>query len=152
MARSQRGGVWFALQSAFLLALLGSPFIDRRRPPPAARILGLSLVASGAGVAVAGYRELGVSHSPWTTPAGDDGRLVTTGIYGRLRHPIYAGWCLGSLGLEVLAGSRLGGGVVGALMVFYDLKSREEDKLLAARYPCAGDYRAAVKRFIPGIY
>ncbi|HSS11117.1 MAG TPA: methyltransferase [Acidimicrobiales bacterium] len=138
------------LQSVFFLALLGSPLIDRHRPPAAARLLGLGLFTGGVGVAVAGYRELGKSHSPWTTPTAAG--LVTSGIYSRIRHPIYAGWCLGSLGLEVLAGSRLGVGVVGGLMVFYDLKAREEDRLLVERYSGGAGYRSAVNRFIPGVY
>jgi protein-S-isoprenylcysteine O-methyltransferase Ste14 len=82
----------------------------------------------------------------------DGAGQVTAGVYGRIRHPIHAGWILGSLGLEVLSGSRLEVGVVGALMVFDDRIAREEDRLLADRYPGAADYRAAVERFIPGVY
>jgi hypothetical protein len=61
------------------------------------------------------------------------------------------GWCLGCLGFEVSTGSRLGLGLVGTVTVFYDLRSREEDRLLAARYPGASHDRAAVKRFVPGV-
>jgi protein-S-isoprenylcysteine O-methyltransferase Ste14 len=152
MADPPRGAVWFALQSALFLALLTSPLFDRRRPPAGARLLGLGLLSGGGLLAHGGYRELGASHTPWTTPAAAGAELVTTGVYGRVRHPIYAGWCLGCLGFEVWAGSRVGVGLVGVLIVFYDLRSREEERLLAARYAGMSDYRVAVKRFVPGVY
>jgi protein-S-isoprenylcysteine O-methyltransferase Ste14 len=69
-----------------------------------------------------------------------------------MRHPIYAGWCLGSLGFEVFSGSRLGASLAAALIVFYDLKAREEDQHLAERYPGAASYRAHVKRLVPRVY
>jgi protein-S-isoprenylcysteine O-methyltransferase Ste14 len=69
---------------------LATPFLQRVAVPRLLGVLGLGVLASDVTVAVAGYRALGSSHSPWTTPAAD-GRLVTAGIYRRLRHPIYAG-------------------------------------------------------------
>jgi protein-S-isoprenylcysteine O-methyltransferase Ste14 len=148
----RRGGAWFVVQLLLFIAVLGAPMVRRKRPTLAVRLLGLGLLDSGATVAVAGYRELGESHSPWTTPTAEHGALVTTGMYARLRHPIYAGWCLGSLGFEVATGSRLGISAASALIVFYDLKSREEDRHLADRYPGAGRYGSDVKRFVPGVY
>jgi protein-S-isoprenylcysteine O-methyltransferase Ste14 len=150
MPAGRHDGLWFGLQSAFFLGLLVSPVVERRRTAALVRSLGAGLAGAGAIVAVAGYRELGEMHSPWTAPRGTG--LVKSGIYSRIRHPIYAGWCLGGLGLEILAGSRLGVGAVAALAVFYDVKSREEDKLLVRRYPDADGYIVSVKRFVPRVY
>jgi protein-S-isoprenylcysteine O-methyltransferase Ste14 len=133
------------------LALLAAPFLQHLDAPLLVRLLGLVLLAGGIVVAVAGYRALGSSHSPWTTPI-DDGRLVETGIYARIRHPIYAGWCLGALGGELLAGSIVGVGVALALVVFYDRRSREEERFLADRYPDYAAYKRRAERFIPGVY
>ena len=149
---NRRGGPWFVVQLLFFVALLGAPMVRRRRPALVVRVLGLGLLGAGAAVAVAGYRDLGESHSPRTTPNEERCGLVMTGIYGHVRHPIYAGWCLGSLGFEAVTGSRLGVSVAVALIVFYDLKAREEDRHLADRYPGAASYRADVKRFVPGVY
>jgi protein-S-isoprenylcysteine O-methyltransferase Ste14 len=85
-------------------------------------------------------------------PNAERDELVTTGIYGHVRHPIYAGWCLRSLGFEAVTGSLPGVSVAAALFVFYDLKAREEDRRVADRYPGAVRYRAEVKRFVPGVY
>ena len=149
---NRRGGPWFVVQLLFFVALLGAPMVRRRRPALVVRVLGLGLLGAGAAVAVAGYRDLGESHSPWTTPNDERCQLVTTGIYGHVRHPIYAGWCLGSLGFEAVTGSCLGVSAAAALVVFYDLKARDEDRHLADRYPGAASYRADVKRFVPGVY
>ena len=95
---NRRGGPWFVVQFLSFVALLGAPMVRRRRPALVVRVLGLGLLGAGAAVAVAGYRDLGESHSPRTTPNEERCGLVMTGIYGHVRHPIYAGWCLGSLG------------------------------------------------------
>src|SRR5262249_44986715 len=94
---TRRDRVWVTPQAGLCLAALAAPLARRRRPPRGVRLLGAGRLAGGAGVALAGYRALGGSHSPWSTPVAG-GRLVTTGIYRWVRHPIYGGWCLGALG------------------------------------------------------
>ena len=78
--------------------------------------------------------------------------MVSSGIYGSLRHPIYAGWCLGSLGFALVFGSALGVAVAVGLVIFYDLRTRDEDKHLMLRYPDYAQYMVRVRRFVPGIY
>jgi protein-S-isoprenylcysteine O-methyltransferase Ste14 len=58
----------------------------------------------------------------------------------------------GALGGELLVGSILGVGVALALVVFYDRRSREEERFLADRYPNYAAYKRRAKRFIPGVY
>jgi protein-S-isoprenylcysteine O-methyltransferase Ste14 len=69
-----------------------------------------------------------------------------------VRHPIYTGWILGTVGLEVAAQSSVGVGVAIALLVFFDLKSREEEKWLVATYADYPAYARQVKRFVPFVY
>lgn len=149
MTRS--GAVWFAVQFVIFVAMLAAPIIQRAGVPLLVRVAGAALVAGGLMLAVAGYRSLGRSHSPGTTPIAGAG-IVTSGIYGSLRHPIYAGWCLGAFGFALIFGSVLGVGVGVALVVFYDLRTREEEKFLSQQYAGYDAYRARVKRFVPGIY
>jgi len=82
----------------------------------------------------------------------ETGTFVSTGIYSRIRHPIYAGWILGTLGLELVARSSLGIGVAVALFVFYDFRTREEERWLVAKYPAYQAYVTTVNRFIPFVY
>jgi protein-S-isoprenylcysteine O-methyltransferase Ste14 len=147
----RRDSVWFAAQFGLFLALLAAPVVQRRHLPWMVRLLGLLLIASGAGIAGAGYRELGSSHSPWSTPIAG-GRLVTTGIYRWIRHPIYAGWSLSAVGGALLTGSTLGLCVAALGGAFYDLRSREEERLLAQRFAAYQAYARCSSRFIPGVY
>ena len=149
---TKSGAVWFGAQLVIFVAMLGAPIIQRAEVPVVVRVFGVGLAAAGLSVSVAGYRALGGSHSPGTTPIAGAG-LVSSGIYSRLRHPIYAGWCLGAFGFALIFGSVLGVGVAVALVVFYDLRTREEEKFLLGQYPDYGPYRQRVKRrFLPGLY
>lgn len=78
--------------------------------------------------------------------------MIDSGIYARLRHPIYAGIIFASLGWSALTGS-LGALVASLLLaVFLDAKARREEIWLLERYDAYADYRRRSKRFLPGIY
>jgi len=146
-----RGKGWFAVQFLLFCGILLAPFISQPRLPSLLRPIGAIALIAGILIAVRGYRTLGSSHSPWTNPT-EAASFVSTGIYSRIRHPIYAGWILGALGLELVALSPVGVGVAVALLVYYDFRTREEERWLVATY---GDYLAyltRVKRFIPFLY
>jgi len=146
-----RGTIWFVAQFALFVAILLAPFFPQREFPFWLRAVGAITLLCGVVIAVRGYQTLGSSHSPWTNPI-EGGRFVSTGIYSYVRHPIYSGWIIGSLGLALLTRSLVGVGVAAALLVFYDLKSREEEKWLIARYTDYPAYMSRVKRFVPYLY
>ena len=148
---TRRDSVWFAFQLVLFVAMLAAPVVQRQRVPWIVRVSGLIVILGGGGVASAGYRALGTSHSPWSTPVAS-GRLITTGIYRWVRHPIYVGWCLAAAGGALLTGSTLGRGVAAGLGAFYDLRSREEERLLAERYAAYATYSGSSRRFVPGLY
>ena len=147
----RRGHLWFAAQFVLFCAILLAPFIGRFDCPLWVRAVGLVILASGVIIAVLGYRTLGSSHSPWTSPL-EGGQLVTTGIYHYLRHPIYTGWIVAAFGWALVWGTLFGVGVAFAGFIFYDLKSREEERWLLTRYQEYSAYQREVRRFIPGIY
>ena len=148
---NRRGKLWFILQSIIFCAILLAPFIERSSCPAFLRIIGLLLLISGIIVAVLGYRTLGSSHSPGIRPV-EEGHLVVEGIYRFVRHPVYMGWFLATLGFELLVCSVLGVGVAIGGLIFSDLKSREEEKWLMKKYAGYGDYEQKVRRFIPWLY
>jgi protein-S-isoprenylcysteine O-methyltransferase Ste14 len=80
-------------------------------------------------------------------------RLVTTGIYGIIRHPSYLGLMIGTLGW-VLAFRSVAGVLLTALMLWPLIaRIRAEEALLGAEF---GEeyaaYRARTARLIPGVY
>jgi protein-S-isoprenylcysteine O-methyltransferase Ste14 len=142
--------IWFTLQFVLCLAMI-VVLAFRRRLPQSVPIVGVGLIVTGAAIGNAGYRTLGGSHSEWSTPALG-ARLVTTGIYRYVRHPIYLGWSLTAVGGALLARTIPRLAVAAALVAFYDLRARHEERPLAERYPGYGCYTSSSARFIPAVY
>jgi protein-S-isoprenylcysteine O-methyltransferase Ste14 len=113
--------------------------------------LGLVLVGSGGWLTLAGLRGLGRNLSAAPRPRSN-AELVREGPYRRIRHPIYAGIIAGSFGWGLMSASPLSLGFAAALTIWFDLKSRREERWLDERYPAYATYVASTNRFIPGVY
>lgn len=152
-----RGEGWVIGQFALLalLVVVSLPQVPTQWPATGigwAR-LAAGLVALGVGgwLAVRALSDLGASLTPMPRPRAD-GRLVESGIYARLRHPIYAGLMLAGIGWSVLTASLPAFGVALLLAAFLDAKARREEAWLLDHYPGYADYRRRSKRFVPGFY
>ncbi len=142
---------------AMYLALFFLPFNDRR--DIATLSLELAFRWIGVGLAGAGYAlvlwsgvALGDMYSKEVTIQADH-RLVTTGLYARLRHPRYLGvLCLG-LGLSLLYRSWIGLIATAVLVPILLMRIRDEERSLAAEFGPSWDaYVAQSHRLIPGIW
>jgi len=158
-ALGPRGEGWVALQSGAILLVLVGARIGPTLPitgPGVISILasvgslflgiGLALLAAGAyTLARAG------AFTVFPRPA-DTGRLVETGVFRVVRHPIYSGLIFASLGagLTQLAPVTLVGAVL--LAAILDLKRRREEEWLTERYPGYAAYRSRTKALIPRLY
>lgn len=116
-----------------------------------ARGLGGVLILIGGLLAVAGTLRLGRNLSVLPHPV-DDAELVRSGAYGLVRHPIYSGLILGSLGWALVWGSWVALGLALALALLLDAKSRREERALAARFADYAAYQRQVKKLIPFVY
>ncbi len=152
-----RGEGWVVGQLALigLVILLGLPGL-RRLPPESVIgwvgfVVGAVAIAVGCWLAIRAIAILGGSMSPMPRPRSD-GRLVESGIYTRLRHPIYAGLMLASLGWSALAQVAEAFAAALLLVAFLDAKARREEAWLLERYDGYAEYRRRSKRFLPGIY
>src|SRR5262245_54537686 len=105
--KKPRGAMWFAVQFLWFCAILLAPFLPQPALPTWLRPIAAIILICGIVIAVRAYQTLGASHSPWTSPI-ETGAFVSQGIYSRIRHPIYAGWILGTLGLALLTRSSIG--------------------------------------------
>jgi protein-S-isoprenylcysteine O-methyltransferase Ste14 len=149
-----RGEGWVAIQFVLfgLLALAGTLGPAWGEPWLAVgRVVGA--VHLGAGVLVAGLGLLGLRENLTAVPRPvEGGRLVANGIYGVVRHPIYAGIILAAVGWGLLTASPAALLVAAGIGVFFDLKSRREEDWLLETYPGYAEYRRRVRKLLPFLY
>ncbi|MEG4113556.1 MULTISPECIES: isoprenylcysteine carboxylmethyltransferase family protein [unclassified Microcoleus] len=95
--------------------------------------------------------DLGKNLTPLPYPR-EDGKLVQTGVYGIVRHPLYSGLILAALGWTIfqLSISHLIASAI--LIIFFDIKANREETWLTEKYPAYSEYSQQVKKLIPGIY
>jgi len=124
------GWALVVLQFVLLVLLVVVP---RRDPSWSTSILGAVLVLAGVILGFAAFRALGPALTPTPVPIADAG-LRTDGVYARVRHPIYSAVLLMIAGYLVAFGSLWSVAVAVALVIFFWLKSRWEDRLLAETY------------------
>ncbi len=152
-----RGEVYVMVQVALLVLLVFGPRSMAGLPPwPAEAVWpawagGIGLMVAGGLIAALGALRLGSNLTPLPHPK-DGASLVVSGLYARVRHPIYLGlilaafgWALFHQGWLTLAWAALLGGLL-------DVKSRREERWLAARFPAYAEYCRRTHRLIPWIY
>jgi protein-S-isoprenylcysteine O-methyltransferase Ste14 len=95
--------------------------------------------------------DLGQNLTPLPHPR-DEGKLVTTGVYGLVRHPMYSGVIYLALAYASwqMSWVHLVGSIV--LFVFFDAKSRKEEVWLTEKFADYANYSNSVKKLIPLIY
>jgi protein-S-isoprenylcysteine O-methyltransferase Ste14 len=152
-----RGEGWVAAQ-VVLIAVIGlAGLVDLGRAGswtpwggPVSIVGGLGVVAGlvVVGLAYAGLRS---SFSPFPRPVAH-GHLVESGIYRRIRHPMYVGVVASGIGWSLVTGSVLALVLALGLAFLLDAKARREEAWLIARHPAYRTYRTRTRRFIPGIY
>jgi protein-S-isoprenylcysteine O-methyltransferase Ste14 len=147
----KRGEGWFAIQLAIFAIILLVPDLDGVEFPLWVRGLGGLLMAAAGLGGMAGILSLGSNLTPFPRPV-PQGHLITHGVYGIVRHPIYSAIILAALGFGLLTGHWIRIGLAGVLLLFFDLKTRREERWLAQAYPEYAEYRQRVKKLIPGIY
>lgn len=147
----KRGEGWFLLQLILFAIIFFTPAIAPFRFPVELRVAGGVILFIGGVLGTAGLFSLGSNLSPFPKPI-ENGRLVTSGAYRLVRHPIYAGLILGTLGWGLLMATLLGVAFAIVLFIFFDLKSRREEVWLMQKYPDYVEYQQRVRKLIPGIY
>lgn len=151
-------GEWLVAAQVALMALV---FFGPRSigglgssPWPAApvwRVTGVALVISGLALLLAGGIGLGPGLTPLPYPK-DGARLVESGPFALVRHPMYSGGVFIAFGWALCACSWLTVADSFLLFVFLDVKSRREERWLEEKFPGYRDYKRRVARFIPFVY
>jgi protein-S-isoprenylcysteine O-methyltransferase Ste14 len=152
-----RGEGWVVLQLICLLAVavLGALALPAALSGANERmtwvVIGVVLIVVGALAAYFGLTDLGSNLSAMPRPP-EGSHLVQTGIYARIRHPIYAGLIEMSIGWAAVTGSGYAFAAALVLAVVLDLKSRREEAWLTEQFPEYPAYRRRTRKFIPYLY
>jgi len=165
LARRMRGGptaekqpaqkIIMSIVSVGFIALLFVPALDHRfswsHMPAALALAGNALMAIGWLAIFFVFREN--SFSSAIIEIADDQKVVSTGPYAWVRHPMYAGALVMLLGMPLALGSWRGVAVLLAMLPAFVWRVFDEERLLTENLPGYAEYRQKVRfRLIPGVW
>lgn len=108
---------------------------------------------AGGGILISGITilQMNKSLSPFPSPV-TGGKLITSGIFKWVRHPIYTGLMLFFFAYALFSGS--GGKLLVAILiaVLFYFKSRYEESQLEKTYPNYPFYKHHTGRFFPKLH
>lgn len=130
------------------MATFAFPLFQRTPPGTARQIASDLLIIGGTTWAVWSLRYLGRNLSVIAQARG----IADRGPYRLVRHPLYTGEIVSSLGLAIVAGT------AGAYLVWLALvgmqiyRARQEERFLLVTLPGYRDYRARTAALLPGLF
>ena len=155
--KGERGEWYVVLQFILFAIIFATPFLTSQYSgwsEPWATIgylLGLLLMTIGGLLALAGLVSLGRNLAVVPHPK-EDANMVEHGAYKIVRHPIYSGIILGAFGWALLLNSALTLVLAAVLLLFFDIKSRREERWLDAKFDGYAAYRRRVRKLLPYLY
>jgi protein-S-isoprenylcysteine O-methyltransferase Ste14 len=144
-----------SLTSLGFIALIVVPALDRRfawsHIPPYLALAGNLLVALGFLAAYFVFRENTFTSA--TIELAPEQRVISTGPYALVRHPMYAGGIILLVGVPLALGSWWGLLVVAAMVPALIWRLIDEEKFLARNLTGYPEYQRKVRyRLLPGVW
>jgi protein-S-isoprenylcysteine O-methyltransferase Ste14 len=119
--------------------------------PTAICLVGDILVAVGLGVVALVIIQNSYASSTVQVQAGQ--KVVSTGLYGMVRHPMYTGNVIMLIGIPLALGSYRGLAFVVPALIVLALRIRDEEKLLQDELNGYREYTQTVRyRLVPGMW
>lgn len=141
---------WSSRIVALIAANLGVAFLllPRAQLSPAAAVASSVLAISGSIMAIAVLAWLGRSFS--ILPQAR--RLITSGPYRLVRHPLYLAEAIGGIGVMMQFRQPWAAFVAIVLFALQFPRMRYEEEVLGKAFPGYREYSARTARLLPGIY
>jgi protein-S-isoprenylcysteine O-methyltransferase Ste14 len=153
-SKSSRGELYVLVQAILLIALFFGPKDVFGLPDKLNQTLwwiGQILFYSGIVIAIWAAILLGPNLTPLPKPK-PSGQLIQTGLYKLVRHPIYFGVILVSFGWAGIEQTIYTLVLAFILLIFFDLKSRQEERWLTQKFSEYAEYKITTKKLIPFVY
>jgi protein-S-isoprenylcysteine O-methyltransferase Ste14 len=155
--KNTRGEWYVVIQGIlFILIVLAPWLVDARVDLPDSvqmglRMVGIILGIGGLALVVLGIVTLGSNLSPLPQP-NEDTTLIQRGVFSIVRHPMYGGAIIAAFGWALIHACLLTLLLSVVLFVFFDIKSRREERMMLRQFPDYAAYRQRVKKLIPFVY
>jgi protein-S-isoprenylcysteine O-methyltransferase Ste14 len=137
-----------------VLTLIVAPLEQALRPSfvsETQEIVGAVLGIVGLFVGLLSFKALGRNFRVFAAPRRS-GTLITSGVYSKVRHPMYTAVIASLAGYALYFGSLWAVPFWLGCTILYIVKAVKEERLLVEHYPEYEDYRRRSWRFIPFIY
>jgi protein-S-isoprenylcysteine O-methyltransferase Ste14 len=143
-------GLYLSLAAMVVVSVLDHRF-DRSQVPAAICLVGDVLVAVGLGVVAMVIVQNSYAASTVRVQAGQ--KVVSTGLYGLVRHPMYTGNVIMLAGIPLALGSYWGLVLVVPGLIVLALRIRDEEKLLQEELQGYREYTQKVRyRLVPHMW
>lgn len=110
----------------------------------------LPLMATGIAVILISLFQLNKNLSPFPTPK-ENSELITTGLFSKIRHPIYSGILLLAFSFALYQNSGFKILISFFLLILFYFKTGYEEKQLSLKFPEYKNYKSNAGRFFPKI-
>jgi protein-S-isoprenylcysteine O-methyltransferase Ste14 len=144
----------FVVATLIWLVAIG---LDRRAQasdvPLVLQALGLAMYLLSTAVIMWVFRENSFAAPVVKVQAARHHRVISSGPYAFVRHPMYSGVMLFFVGVPLLLGSWWGVAIAPAFAVLFAIRARIEERALVEGLPDYADYAARVRyRLVPGLW
>ena len=153
-SKQSRGELYVLVQAILLIALFFGPKDLLGLPTKVNQTLwwiGQILFYLGIAIAIWAAILLGPNLTPLPKPK-QNGELIRTGLYRFVRHPIYFGVILVSFGWAGIEQTIYTLVLAFIVLIFFDLKSRQEERWLTQKFSEYAEYKMTTKKLIPFVY
>ena len=144
----------FVLVTLIWLVAIG---LDRRAQasdvPLVLQALGLAMYLLSTAFIMWVFRENSFAAPVVKVQAERHHRVISSGPYAFVRHPMYSGIMLFFVGVPLLLGSWWGVAIAPVFAVLFAIRARIEERALVEGLPDYADYAARVRyRLVPGLW
>ena len=153
-SKQSRGELYVVVQAILLIALFFGPKDIFSLPAMLNQTLwwiGQILFYSGIVIAIWAAILLGPNLTPLPKPK-PSGEFIQSGLYRFVRHPIYFGVILVCFGWASIEQTLYTLVLAIILLIFFDLKSRQEEIWLTEKFSEYDVYKQNTKKLIPFLY